>query len=173
MKTLVIHPKDETTDFLSEIYEGKDWTLINTYIGNRLMKKAIKEHDRIIMLGHGTKKGLYDTNTLLNMIDGDLVYLLREKKNCVYIWCNADKFVEKHGLKGFYTGMIISEDMEANLYNINASYNDIGISNIKFTKSITKYLSTNTKLMMENVKSDYYDEDNNIIKFNNNNIYSA
>lgn len=30
MKTLVIHPKDSTTDFLSEIYSDKDWTVINT-----------------------------------------------------------------------------------------------------------------------------------------------
>lgn len=30
MKTLVIHPKDTTTDFLSVIYEDKiGWTIIN------------------------------------------------------------------------------------------------------------------------------------------------
>ena len=27
IKTLVIHPEDETTDFLSPIYEGRDWTI--------------------------------------------------------------------------------------------------------------------------------------------------
>lgn len=29
MKTLVIHPKDPTTDFLCEIYKGRDWSVIN------------------------------------------------------------------------------------------------------------------------------------------------
>lgn len=28
--TLVIHPKDQTTDFLSEIYLDKNWTVINS-----------------------------------------------------------------------------------------------------------------------------------------------
>jgi len=28
MKTLIIHPEDTSTDFLSTIYEGKDWTII-------------------------------------------------------------------------------------------------------------------------------------------------
>jgi hypothetical protein len=42
----------------------------------------------------------------------DYVYLLRDKIG-VYIWCNANVFVEKYGLKGFYTGMIISEYEES------------------------------------------------------------
>ena len=172
MKTLVIHPEDKSTEFLSTIYEGKDWTVINKHIGNRLMKKAIKEHDRLIVLGHGTEKGLYDPDTFDNIIDSNLVYLLREMENNIYIWCNADVFVKKYDLKGFYTGMIISEDEEANLFCVNASYLDVGISNIKFAESVAKHLDTNTELMMENVKNDYIDEDNNIITFNNENIYS-
>ena len=104
MKTLLIHPKDPTTDFLSIIYSDykndENWTIINEYIGKRLIKKAIKEHDRIIMMGHGTEKGLYDPDTYNNIIDGSLVYLLHEKKDSIYIWCNADVFVEKHGLTG-------------------------------------------------------------------------
>jgi hypothetical protein len=55
MKTLVIHPKDDSTYFLSTIYEGKDWTIINDR-GKSLLKKLIKTHDRIIMMGHGCEK---------------------------------------------------------------------------------------------------------------------
>ena len=110
MKTLVIHPKDTTTDFLSLIYEDKDWTVITDNISKSALKRQIKAHDRIVMLGHGMETGLIGFNRLV--IDSNLVYLLREK-HCVCIWCNADKFVLKYGLKGFYTGMIISEVQEA------------------------------------------------------------
>ena len=58
MKTLVIHPKDSTTDFLSDIYIDKEWTLITKNVSKKILKESIKEHDRIIMLGHGTEKGL-------------------------------------------------------------------------------------------------------------------
>jgi len=54
MKTLVIHPYDESTKFLSLIYEGKeDWTIITENASKRLIFESLKEHDRIIMLGHG------------------------------------------------------------------------------------------------------------------------
>ena len=61
MKTLVIHPKDRTTEVLSKIYENhkEDWTIVTDYnISESKLKKLIKKHDRIIMLGHGTPMGL-------------------------------------------------------------------------------------------------------------------
>lgn len=43
MKTLVIHPKDSTTDFLCEIYKDKkDWTIINSNVAKKLLKEQIK-----------------------------------------------------------------------------------------------------------------------------------
>jgi len=52
MKTLVIHPFDVTTGFLSVIYEGKkDWTVIDTNVSSKFLKEQIKNHNRIIMLG--------------------------------------------------------------------------------------------------------------------------
>src|ERR1035437_860766 len=113
MKTLVIHPPDASTDFLKVIYEGKDWALINTNPSTKFLKEQINLHDRIIMLGHGTEEGLLGFGRYV--IDSTLVYLLREKE-CVAVWCNADQFVGKYGLKGFYTGMIISEIDEALMF---------------------------------------------------------
>lgn len=55
MKTLVIHPKNSTTDFLSVISFNKNWTVINTNITKRILKESIKSHDRIIMLSNGTE----------------------------------------------------------------------------------------------------------------------
>ena len=56
MKTLVIHPKDLTTDFLCEIYANTDYTVISRHPGNSKLKELIKSHDRIVMLGHGTEE---------------------------------------------------------------------------------------------------------------------
>ncbi len=172
MKTLVIHPKDTTTDFLSIIYSGKkDWTIINDLsVSTKALKEHIKSHDRIVMLGHGTEHGLiawknrYDYRSLIN---SSLVYLLR-KKICICIWCNADRFVEKYELKGFYTGMIISETDEANLYCIACKYEDIQQSNLLFAKVISG--SIDAEDMITYSKSNYTGN-NPIIMFNRKNLY--
>jgi hypothetical protein len=170
MKTLVIHPKDPTTDFLSKIYEGKDWTIINHSIGKRLMRKAIEEHDRIIMMGHGCEKGLFD-GEYKGIITSDYVYLLREKQ-CVAIWCNADVFFLKYGLKGLYTGMIISEYMEANLYCINTTYQEIYESNLLFSRAIQESIDITDSTILDKIKSIYITENlNRTMDFNEKNIY--
>ena len=58
MRTLVIHPKDKTTDFLKPIYANRDWTVITGGCTKEEVNKAISEHDHIIMMGHGTPQGL-------------------------------------------------------------------------------------------------------------------
>ena len=162
MKTLVIHPKDSTTDFLTGIYIDKNWTVINTNTSKKILKEQIKTHDKIVMLGHGTKFGLLGFNRLV--IDSTWVYLLREKE-CVCIWCNADLFVLKYGLNGFYTGMIISEYEEALDYSIQTNSDDILQSNLLFADSLKK--SFNVDEIKEHYKSDI----NAVIMFNMQNLY--
>ena len=162
MKTLVIHPKDSTTDFLTGIYSDKNWTVINTNTSKKILKEQIKTHDKIVMIGHGTKFGLLGFNRLV--IDSTWVYLLREKE-CVCIWCNADLFVLKYGLNGFYTGMIISEYEEALDYSIQTNSDDILQSNLLFADSLKK--SFNVDEIKEHYKSDI----NAVIMFNMQNLY--
>ena len=165
MKTLVIHPKDLTTDFLSEIYSDKDWTVINTKTSKKLLKEQIKAHDRIVMLGHGTGKGRLGFNKFV--IDSTWVYLLRDK-NCVCIWCNADEFVKKYGLKGFYTGMIISEYEEAVICCISTNSQRIAESNTDFALTIKN--SIDEENMLEKVKL-FYKGNSSVVEFNRNNFY--
>ena len=109
MKTLVIHQKDSSTDFLKPIYADLDCQVITDIrVSDKALVAAIKANDRIIMLGHGTEVGLLCGDQSRYIIDSTLVYLLREK-SCVCIWCNADVFVRKYKLKGLFTGMIVSE----------------------------------------------------------------
>lgn len=171
LKTLVIHPQDPTTDFLCEIYEDKkDWTIIRQpFYDRNFLREQIKEHDRIVMLGHGTPGGLLSHRGMV--IDSSFVDLLKEKTNNVYIWCFANKFVENYRLKGFATGMIISEWLEAIFNQILTTPDVIQESNIEFANVIKKYIDLEPKLMSENVKEKYV-KDCPIVEFNNNNIFS-
>jgi len=166
MKTLVIHPKDTSTDFLSTIYSDKDWTVINTNTSKKFLKEQIKSHDRIIMLGHGTPCGLLGFDRFV--IDSTLVYLLREK-DCVCIWCNADIFVKKYGLKGFFTGMIISEYEEAIMCCVPTNSFWINESNTNFALAIKN--SIDEENMLEKAKL-LYEGNNAVVEFNRNNFFS-
>lgn len=64
MKTLVIHPKDTTTDFLCEIYKEQNWKVINYEISRVQLKKEIKQHDRITMFSWPKYYGRMDSRTL-------------------------------------------------------------------------------------------------------------
>ena len=165
MKTLVIHPRDNSTDFLSEIYSDKDWTNITTNTSKKLLKEQIKAHDRIVMLGHGTEKGLLGFDKFV--IDSTWVYLLR-KKICVCVWCNADVFVKKYELKGFYTGMIISEYEEAIMCCVPTNSHWIAESNTDFALAIKN--SIDEENMLEKTKL-LYDGNSSVVEFNRNNLY--
>lgn len=171
MKTLVIHPSDPTTAFLKIIYENEPWTVVDQTCGKDELKELIKNHDRIIMMGHGTTYGLLSSMSNKNInfiIDPSLVYLLKEKK-CFYIWCDADYFVTKYKLKGFFTGMIISESSEAEFYKIEATKNEIDQSNIMFAQSIKK--SIDSKNIAQDISKTYSSNTNPVIIFNAQRLY--
>ena len=165
MKTLVIHPDDRTTDFLSQIYEGRDFTVITKHkeeLPKNKFIQEIKNHDRIIMMGHGYPGGLFKSH-----IDSTLVYLLREKE-CVCIWCNADQFVNKYGLRGFYTGMFISEVSEAGWFHIETDQAEVDFSNELFTQLVTDNINNED---IHTVLKESYVGDSPIIEFNNDRLY--
>lgn len=165
MKTLVIHPKDNTTDFLSQSYFESDITLVtDVNTSKSKLKDLIKSHDKIIMMGHGTKDGLISNKR--HIIDSSYVYLLRDKI-CICIWCNAFDFFSKYKLKGYATGMIISEIDEAVTYGVNCSPIEIRVSNDLFAKSLK------VSLQSEDVRTtllESYVGDSDVMFFNKGNI---
>jgi len=167
MKTLVIHPADRSTDFLKQIYEGRDFTIENRHKGMAGYSKKefiedVKAHDRIIMMGHGYPGGLF-----MSFVNSEMVYLLREKE-CVCIWCNADQFVNKYGLKGFYTGMFISEVSEASWFHIQTNQEAIDHSNHLFTQLVTENIDNEN---IHSVLKAGYVGECPVIKFNNDRLY--
>jgi hypothetical protein len=167
MKTLVIHPSDHTTRFLKTIYKDKGYTEITMDCPKGKLISQIKEHDRIIMLGHGTESGLIGFGRYI--IDSKFVYLLRTK-DVVCIWCNADVFVEKYKLKGIFTGMIISEYDEAILYSIRTTYKDLENSNIEFSVAMEQLLED--RITIDEAKTQYRKSaSNEVVYFNSHRIY--
>ena len=75
------------------------------------LRKLIKSHDRIIMMGHGNGSGLMSVGQFpqdeYSIIDDSMVDDLREKKGSMYIWCDADFFLWLHSLNGLCSGMFL------------------------------------------------------------------
>ncbi len=169
---LVIHPKDKTTEFLCEIYKNIDCEVIsNGNYSSSLLRRKIKEHDKIVFLGHGTENGLLRTP-----IDGSLlisskfVQFLRGKE-CVYIWCNADQFVKKYGLSGFATRMIISEPDEALMLSVPFTMETILQSNLLFAKAIAPNILKNKQTILTEFYQNYRVENNSVVLFNKCNAF--
>lgn len=170
VKTLVIHPDDRSTDFLKIIYEGKGYTIFkpkyNTPMIKSEMLKIINEHDRIMMMGHGSPRGLLGYSYIF--MDKDFIKVLRTK-NCVCIWCHADQYVNRFGIKGFYTGMFISEVGEARYNDINnVDQDDVDYSNYLFVELMRKMIESPN--VLNEIKSSYVG-DCPVIKFNNERLY--
>lgn len=159
MKITVIHPTDSTTDFLNPIYsELNQAKVINGKLTQTQICKNLKESNRVIMLGHGTPEGLLSVGQFksdaLYVIGSNHADILKNNENNVYIWCHADKYVEKNKLNGFYTGMFISELTEAIAYNVwDATPEDIEISNNLFAEAVSKNIKLSAHdLLTEVVK---------------------
>jgi hypothetical protein len=161
MKNLIIHPKDDTTDFLCGIYSNlSDKTLITGDISEKKLAAHILTHERVLMLGHGTPSGLISKYSIKNpygyVINDSMAEYLRNKNNSVFIWCNADQFVRRYGLKGFYTGMFISEVLEADMFDLPGVTEEmIGESNNSFSGIVSKYLDETTDKLYHHVLADY------------------
>lgn len=139
-KTLVLHPQDETTDFLTHIYSNHKYPIVRNFekITKVKLQNLISGFDRIIMLGHGSPLGLLSGDTFV--IDTSFGNILAQK-HCVCIWCHAHEFVKSFKIKGFHTGMFISEMSEANLESVSATEEQIQESNSAFAKIVGNYLN--------------------------------
>lgn len=174
MSTLIIHPKDHSTDFLKPIYAPiKDKTVIRGGIRKTDLMKLIEDHERIIMLGHGSPRGLLSVGQFFMagnyIVDWTMVDLLSYKSDNIYIWCHADLFVQSHELKGFCSGMFISEVSEAFYCGLKScTQKVIDESNFLFAEIVSQNINKPLNAIYENVIQEYtiLSETNLIAKFN-------
>ena len=185
MKTLIIHPEDSSTTFLDIVYENiLNKTVITGGVSKAEVQQLIREHDRVMMMGHGSPGGLFNTSAnptpFTNcggyIIDQQMVPLLKEKTDNVFIWCYADKFVDVFKLKGFYSGMFISEVREAYCCGLPGTEQDqVDESNYGFVNIIGKYINENTSTIHENVRKEYglIATENPVALYNYNRLYQS
>jgi hypothetical protein len=181
-KVLIIHPKDDSTTFLDIVYEGiPNKTVITGGMSKDDVKELIKEHDQIMMMGHGSPSGLFAMGQFLNtkggyIIDREMVSLLKEKTDSVFIWCNADRFVEPHGLDGFYSGMFISEVGEAYYCGLpGTNQESVDESNYGFVNIIGKYINEDIEPLYEKVTQEYglIAQENPVALYNHKRLYKS
>jgi hypothetical protein len=176
-KTLIIHPEDRSTHFLSPIYANISNVTILRSGTKEQVNEEITKHDRIMMMGHGSPWGLFSVGRFIGsngyVIDHDTVELLRNKQN-VFIWCNADKFVNKHQLEGLYSGMFISEVGEAIYCGLPGTAQEVvDESNNTFANLLGSVINKPLNEAYEYTKH-YYDilaEVNPVALYNTNRLY--
>lgn len=174
-KVLVIHPDDRTTDMLKAVYEGKGYDVISDiYISDEELVEAIREHDTIIMLGHGLPTGLLACDRTAGyfrfIINDDHADLLKTKKT-YSMWCYSNEFFERHGMNGFHSGMIISEEIEARYFGIDGySDKDIAESLMPLMYAMHDTLEMDDLEEMRRVILERYNATDPITRFNRGNI---
>lgn len=138
----VIHANDPTTKVLSQLYNTRDDVsmILNETSTNTDVRKAIHRDNEIMMLGHGNQYGLFSKPNKKGkydrfMITGHHVQFLRNK-TCIGIWCYANLFAKKYGLKGLFSGMIVSELDEAAELHISTTKEEIDSEMEKFAYRI-------------------------------------
>lgn len=173
--TLVIHPKDHTTDCLEVIYRDRNWSVIrNPDTPESVVKKAILSHHRIIMLGHGTPYGLLAAQGFNRfgryIINWNMVNLFRSKET-MSIWCFSNRFFKPANLKGLHTGMIISELSEewAVLGHAPLTRDEMAENMERFCGAFAKYIDLEPEQMREKVLEEYTGDDE-VTQFNRKNI---
>jgi hypothetical protein len=180
MTNLVIHPTDASTDFLKPIYANvSDATILQGGTSKAQVAKLISEHDRIIMLGHGSPYGLFSIGQFAGnngyIVDSTMVDVLKHNE-CISIWCNADQFMNRHELYGFYSGMFISEVGEAHYCGLPGTLQDVvTTSNDYFAQLLGEVINEPMSVIYGHVKENYglLTEDNPVALYNHNRLYLA
>lgn len=180
MKWLIIHPKDNTTQFLTDCYKNiKDAVIINNPSApKKMLRKLIREADNIMLLGHGSKNGLFSTVSKKSkyrfdriIVDSQFADDLRKKDKIIGIFCNAKDFFEKYNLKGFALGMFVSELSEADYMSLPIDEELIEKSNKMLTTTISTNYSETSNVIYQNFIADFDTlSDNPIADYNSSEI---
>lgn len=118
MPTLILHPDDRSTDDLRILYAPlPDATLLTGGTPKDEVRRLLGTHERLILCGHGLDTGLFSMDRFPTdngyIIDASMLRELSARHDTIYLWCYAAEFVRRHGLRGFASGMFISEVREA------------------------------------------------------------
>ena len=142
----------------------------DTVNAKALVNEAIeKEHDTLIMCGHGTPSGLLNPGFKGGAYLIDQSNFSKIKCNrIIAVWCHAKDFAETYGIKGFWSSMFISNSGEASANGIHSvSGKSITEQEILFcirlNELIKDYVPMKTWIDKLKEQADYSNE---VVKFN-------
>ena len=131
MATIVFsNTGDVDTRVLAALWDGvPDARVLDVRPGTPDARRAVDaaiaaEEDALVLCGHGSPQGLFDPSV---MARGNLAAIMRNPpylvdarnapsiraRRIVGVWCHAAAFAESAGLRGFFTGMFVSNPREA------------------------------------------------------------
>jgi hypothetical protein len=129
-------------------------------------------------MGHGSPHGLFAVGKFETengyVVDRTFVDVLKDNPNNVYIWCNADQFINYFKLKGFFSGMFVSEVGEAYYCGLpGTDQDDVDESNFGFCNYVKKYRTQKSSDIHRRVKKLYgkLAEENQVAYYNNKRLY--
>jgi hypothetical protein len=160
MTNLVIHPTDSSTEFLKPIYANiTDAIILNGGATKDQVKELMVRADRVIMLGHGSPFGLFSVGQFAGnngyIVDATMVDVLKHVE-CISIWCNADQFMNRHELYGFYSGMFISEVGEATYCGLPGTEQEtVTESNDYFAELLGEMINEPLSVIYDHVMDNY------------------
>ena len=132
------------------------------------------DFNRFLMMGHGSGWGLFSMANPGMIINDKTVRLLKPCSQNVYIWCNADQYVRAENLRGFYSGMFVSEVSEANAMNLKGvTQKQVNISNNAFARIVGNHINESVQSLHKHVKNEYeyFCEGNPVAEYNWNRLY--
>lgn len=134
---------------LEILYEGIACEKVDTTLSKNQLRSILysaPSSEPIMLLGHGGEEGLYtrDDDTkdeFSKLIDHSFSHTLKKHSGKIFaVFCHAKSFAEKEHLHGLFSGMIISEMSEAELYGIPTTIEELSKENIKLAKNLRQLL---------------------------------
>lgn len=179
MNTLIIHPQDPTTEFLTKIYKNLNNTnVIRRGVSKCKVGELIQTHNKCLFMGHGTPNGLMSVGMFKDswgfIVDSNMVSSLKYQNDNMYIWCYAKSFVERHNLHGLYTDMFISEVGEAHYHGFTkVTQEEVTESNNVFGEIVGSNINKTKEEIYDILKTEYFrfGKSNQIGKYNSYRIY--
>lgn len=99
----------------STLFSGDNIMLCDNSIHRGSIRKYLRNSfpESIMLFGHGSPKGLFNSDFSELLINSDLVNILRNRQ-IVGQWCYASQFAHRYRLTGYFSSMYISNNWEAN-----------------------------------------------------------
>lgn len=147
---IIIHidTQDDTFDF-SHIYAGFRGIYLYNPTRNAI-DLALSEHymDTVLLIGHGSRDGLFGVEEGSMAIDKDNVALLRDR-TVIGVWCYAAEFADIYNLTGFFTSMYISNMQEALMFRMDEDLDSdliIHNENVRFSSFLNNLINERVPL---------------------------